>query len=151
MDRLPICTKEKGMIVKMDTSNLKNIVVLKDLPSNLVEEAIVVLKENQKIQKLEFVDQEKKTKPVEQLPKNCVQKDEKNLKNINQKENKNPKDYIIKEAQLLIADYISKIENKNRKESQSFKELKKKCKKLKIMNSILGAGFAISTILCFLL
>ena len=151
MDRLPICTKEKGMIVKMDTSNLKNIVVLKDLPSNLVEEAIVVLKENQKIQKLEFVDQEKKTKPVEQLPKNCVQKDEKNLKNINQKENKNPKDYIIKEAQLLIADYISKIENKNRKESQSFKDLKKKCKKLKIMNSILGAGFAISTILCFLL
>lgn len=151
MDRLPICTKEKGMMVKMDTSNLKNIVVLKDLPSNLVEEAIVVLKENQKIQKLEFVDQEKKTKPVEQLPKNCVQKDEKNLKNINQKENKNPKDYIIKEAQLLIADYISKIENKNRKESQSFKDLKKKCKKLKIMNSILGAGFAISTILCFLL
>lgn len=136
---------------KMDTSNLKNIVVLKDLPSNLVEEAIVVLKENQKIQKLEFVDQEKKTKPIEQLPKNCVQKDEKNLKNINQKENKNPKDYIIKEAQLLIADYISKIENKNRKESQSFKDLKKKCKKLKIMNSILGAGFAISTILCFLL
>ncbi len=135
----------------MDTSNLKNIVVLKDLPSNLVEEAIVVLKENQKIQKLEFVDQEKKTKPIEQLPKNCVQKDEKNLKNINQKENKNPKDYIIKEAQLLIADYISKIENKNRKESQSFKDLKKKCKKLKIMNSILGAGFAISTILCFLL
>lgn len=151
MDRLPICTKEKGMIVKMDTSNLKNIVVLKDLPSNLVEEAIVVLKENQKIQKLEFVDQEKKTKPIEQLPKNCVQKDEKNLKNINQKENKNPRDYIIKEAQLLIADYISKIENKNRKESQSFKDLKKKCKKLKIMNSILGAGFAISTILCFLL
>ena len=139
------------MIVKMDTSNLKNIVVLKDLPSNLVEEAIVVLKENQKIQKLEFVDQEKKTKPIEQLPKNCVQKDEKNLKNINQKENKNPRDYIIKEAQLLIADYISKIENKNRKESQSFKDLKKKCKKLKMMNSILGAGFAISTIFCFLL
>ena len=37
----------------MNTGNLKNIVVLKDLPSNLVEEAIVVLKENQKIQKLE--------------------------------------------------------------------------------------------------
>ena len=33
----------------MNTSNMKNIVVLKDLPSNLVEEAIVVLKENQKL------------------------------------------------------------------------------------------------------
>ena len=136
----------------MDTSNLKNIVVLKDLPSNLVEEAIIVLKENQKIQKLELVDQEKKCKPIEQLPKNCVQKDEKNLKdNRNQKDNKNSKDYIFKEAQLLIADYISKIENKNRKESQSFKDLKKKCKKLKITNSILGVGFTISIILCFLL
>ena len=135
------------MIVKMDTSNLKNIVVLKDLPSNLVEEAIVVLKENQKIQKLEFVDQEKKTKPVEQLPKNCVQKDEKDLKNINQKENKNPKDYIIKEAQLLIADYISKIENKNRKESQSFKDLKKKCKKLKIMEFQIKEAFQLESTL----
>ena len=140
------------MIVKMDTSNLKNIVVLKDLPSNLVEEAIVVLKENQKIQKMQLVDQEKNKKEVEQLPKNWVQKGEKSSKdNRNQTDNKNSKDYIIKEAQLLIADYISKIENKNRKESQSFQDLKKKCKKLKIMNSVLGAGFAISTILCFLL
>lgn len=140
------------MTVKMDTSNLKNIVVLKDLPSNLVEEAIVVLKENQKIQKMQLVDQEKKKKEIEQLPKNWVQKGEKSSKdNRNQTDNKNSKDYIIKEAQLLIADYISKIENKNRKESQSFQDLKKKCKKLKIMNSVLGAGFAISTILCFLL
>ena len=101
----------------MDTSNLKNIVVLKDLPSNLVEEAIVVLKENQKIQKMQLVDQEKKKKEVEQLPKNWVQKGEKSSKdNRNQTDNKNSKDYIIKEAQLLIADYISKIENKNRKE-----------------------------------
>ena len=28
--------------------NMKNIVVLKNIPSNLVEEAIVVLKQNQK-------------------------------------------------------------------------------------------------------
>ena len=28
---------------------MRNIVVLKDLPSNLVEEAIIVLKQNQKI------------------------------------------------------------------------------------------------------
>ena len=36
----------------MDTSNLKNIVVLKNLPSNLVEEEIVVLKKNKKLHKL---------------------------------------------------------------------------------------------------
>ena len=44
----------------MNTGNLKNIVVLKDLPSNLIEEAIVVLKENQKIPKLEPASKDKK-------------------------------------------------------------------------------------------
>ena len=33
--------------------DMRNIVVLKDLPSNLVEEAIIVLKQNQKIKKIE--------------------------------------------------------------------------------------------------
>ena len=33
----------------MGINKKRNIVILKDLPSNLVEEAFVVLKENQKI------------------------------------------------------------------------------------------------------
>ena len=100
----------------MDTSNLKNIVVLKDLPSNLVEEAIVVLKENQKMQKLQLIDIE-----------------EKHIESISEGKNtpEKAKDYIIKEAQMLIAEYISKIENKNKKENQSIQKLKKKCKQLK--------------------
>ena len=53
----------------MNTGNLKNIVVLKDLPSNLVEEAIVVLKENQKIPKLEPASTDKKeSKSVKIIP-----------------------------------------------------------------------------------
>ena len=35
----------------MNTENMKNILILKDLPSNLVEEAIVFLKQNQKNKK----------------------------------------------------------------------------------------------------
>ena len=35
----------------MNNEGLKNIVLLKDLPSNIIEEAIIVLKENKKIQK----------------------------------------------------------------------------------------------------
>ena len=84
----------------MNTGDLKNIVVIKDLPSNLIEEAIVVLKENQKIPKLEPASKDKKENSSE-TPKI-----------------KNSKDYIIKEAQMLIADYISKIENKNKKENE---------------------------------
>ena len=50
MEKILLIQIESGGNLKMDTSSLKNIVVLKDLPSNIVEEAIVVLKENQKIQ-----------------------------------------------------------------------------------------------------
>ena len=99
----------------MNTGDLKNIVVIKDLPSNLIEEAIVVLKENQETPKI-----------------------------------KNSKDYIIKEAQMLIADYISKIENKNKKENQSIQKLNKKCKKLKSINQALVVSLAISILINFI-
>lgn len=123
----------------MDTSSLKNIVVLKDLPSNIVEEAIVVLKENQKIQKLELIDKSKKQS-----------KEREQAKNIEEQEQKS-KDYIIKEAQMLISDYISKIENKNKMENQSIQTLKKKCKKLKTVNHILVAGLILIAIIQFII
>lgn len=123
----------------MDTSSLKNIVVLKDLPSNIVEEAIVVLKENQKIQKLELIDKSKKQN-----------KEREQAKNIEEQEQKS-KDYIIKEAQMLISDYISKIENKNKMENQSIQTLKKKCKKLKTVNHILVAGLILIAIIQFII
>jgi len=37
----------------MDSNNMRNTVVLKNLPSNIIEEAFVVLKNNQKIKKFE--------------------------------------------------------------------------------------------------
>ena len=123
----------------MDTSSLKNIVVLKDLPSNIVEEAIVVLKENQKIQKLELIDKSKKQN-----------KEREQAKNIEEQEQKS-KDYIIKEAQMLISDYISRIENKNKTENQSIQNLKKKYKKLKNINYILIAGLILTAVIQFII
>lgn len=113
----------------MNTGNLKNIVVLKDLPSNLVEEAIVVLKENQKIPKLEPASKDKKENESDM------------------QRQKNSKDYIVKEAQMLIADYISKVENKNKKENQSIQKLNKKCKWLKSVNQALLVSLAISILI----
>ena len=115
----------------MNTGNLKNIVVLKDLPSNLVEEAIVVLKENQKIPKLEPASTDKKES------------------NSEPQKIKNSKDYIIKEAQMLISEYISKIESKNKKENQSIQKLNK-CKRLKTVNQALLVGLAISLLINFI-
>lgn len=122
----------------MDTSNLKNIVVLKDLPSNLVEEAIVVLKENQKAPKLELIDKEVNKQAKAQSSKDGQNKEK-------------SKDYIIKEAQMLIADYISKVENKNKKENKSISDLKSKYKRVKNFNYFLMAclllSFLIQTII----
>ncbi len=106
----------------MESSNLKNMVVLKNLPSNIVDEAIIVLKANKKVRKL--------------------QKVEKNSKSVNKNESKKDKDYILKEAEMLINSYISKIENKEKKDFNN-KSLKEKYKKLK--------NYAIaSTVVCIL-
>ena len=97
----------------MDIGKMKNVIVLKNLPSNIVEEAIVVLKTNKRIKKLE-------------LAKNKSE----NFRN--NKEEKNKDDYIIKEAELVISNYISKIENQDIKGKKELKQLEKKYKKLKV-------------------
>lgn len=75
----------------METSDMKNMVVLKNLPSNIVEEAIIIFKEKQKILEREFIDKGKKV-------------------NSNETQSKS-RDYILKEAEMLVSDYINKIEN----------------------------------------
>lgn len=88
-------------------SKMKNMLVVKNFNSNLVEEAIVVFKENVKIKEENFIKYNKSVN------------DGKVLKN----------DLCVKEAEVIINDYISKVENKTKEES-----LKKKCKYLKIIN-----------------
>ena len=104
----------------MENSKMKNMVVLKNLPSNLVEEAIVILKSNKKAKKLEKI--------------------EKNSK-INKSDNvKREKDYILKEAEMLVANYISKIENNTREKTiKSMKSTKKymKLKRYAYLSSII--------------
>ena len=97
--------------VQMNQGGLKNMVVLKNLPSNIVEEAIIVLKTNKKIKQVEKIEKEKIT------------------------ENKDTKtredDYILKEAEMLVNTYISKLEDKkktreitNKKEKQKYNRIK---------------------------
>ena len=40
----------------MKDSNLKNMVILKNLPSNLVDEAIVILKNGAKVKQVEKIE-----------------------------------------------------------------------------------------------
>lgn len=98
----------------MEVSNMKNIVVLKNLPSNLVEEAIVILKTNKEAKKLEYVEKSTNT-------------------NINN--NKKTKEYMIREAESVISSYISKIEN-NKEPKTLNRNIEKKYRKLKIYSVI---------------
>ncbi len=98
----------------MDLEKMRNIVILKDLPSNIVEEAIVVLKENKNIKKLEYIDYKKDTKFTSK---------------------KTEKNYIIKEAEMLVSNYISELETKKEKIPKNFK---KKYDKLKCLSIFLG-------------
>lgn len=90
----------------METSNMKNMVVLKNLPSNLVEEAIVILKSSKKIKKLEKIDKNRKIEHTE----------------FGKKE----KDYVLKEAEMLVSTYLSKLENHHeKKQCRTIKDTRK--------------------------
>ena len=97
----------------METNNLKNIIVLKNLPSNLIEEAIIILKNNKQVRKFEYVETE--------------------LKHF-KKDNKKTKEYIIKEAETVLSNYISNTENNSI--SNPNINIEKKYKRLKIFSII---------------
>ena len=109
-------------------NNMKNMIVLKDLPSNLIEEAFVVLKENKKIHKYQIAEtKEQKVEP----------------KNINNKE------YIIKEAEMLLKSYTENLERETPKWKNNMKKLERKYKNSVKLNffllftTILGIVFSL--------
>ena len=95
----------------MEVSNMKNMVVLKNLPSKIVEEAFVVLKANKKIKNLERVDGSKKS--------------------LSKDSSKKESDYMLKEAEMIVSNYISKIESNDKNSVFKKKTEWKKNKKLK--------------------
>ena len=100
----------------MDSKQLKNIIVLKNLPSNLIEEAIIILKNNKKIKILEGIES-----------KNCKKELE-----------ENKEDYIIKEAEMVISNYLSRVEKEKQIKSYSIKKIEEKCRKFKVICIILS-------------
>lgn len=102
----------------MDVSKMKNMVVLKDLPSNIVDEAFVVLKTNKKVKKLEKIENNKKFKV--------------------QDENKKNKEYVLKEAEMLISDYISKIESKEKVKSNNNDKKFRKFKRWAYISTVIA-------------
>ena len=95
----------------MNMSDMKNMIVLKNLPSNLVDEAIIILKENKKIHKYEMADakeENSKEENKERNKKDSVKQDDKN--------------YIIKEAEMLVQSYTKELEEKSPKRQYNIKK-----------------------------
>ena len=102
----------------MESSDMKNMVVLKNLPSNMVEEAIIIFKETQKVKQKELIDKGKNLNENEIQPKS--------------------KEYILREAEMLVTDYINKIENKKKlKNNNEIINKYKKLKKYSIASTVL--------------
>lgn len=102
MEKIYINLLLKGIVME----KMKNMIVIKNIESNLIEEAIIVFKENIKVKQKQ----------------NLIKNSEINDKKFNE-------DYCIKEAQEIISEYIKKIE-----ESKNENKLKIKIKALKILN-----------------
>lgn len=111
----------------MESSDMKNMVVLKNLPSNMVEEAIIIFKETQKVKQKELIDKGNKMNSSDSQCKS--------------------REYIIKEAEMLVSDYIKKIENKKSENSRDLIYKYKKLKKYSLVSTML---LIISMILNFI-
>ena len=124
----------------MNMSDMKNMIVLKNLPSNLVDEAIIILKENKKIHKYEMADakeENSKEENKERNKKDSVKQDDKN--------------YIIKEAEMLVQSYTKELEEKSPKRQYNIKKLEKKYKNSVKLNFFLGSTTIITATLMLIL
>ena len=111
----------------MESSSMKNMVVLKNLPSNMVDEAIIIFKENSRIKTKDAIN---KTNKMNQM-----------------KEKGKSKEIIYKEAEMLVNDYIRKIESKD---SKNIFERKIKNNFWKQYSIIVTIFFAISLVINFI-
>ena len=107
----------------MEKCKMKNVVVLRNLPSNLIEEAFVVVKSKKIAKSSERIDAR------------------------NEKiDGKNKDDgYIVREAESVLASFVSFIEKKERKKVDL--GLKRRYNMLKIYGVLVTVAFMVAIIL----
>lgn len=109
----------------MKQNQMKNMVVIKDLPSNIVDEAIIILKNNKKIKSLNTIEKQGTEKPEKEINEN----------------------YVVKEAEMVISNFISQIEKEKHFKSFSIKQLEFRYKKMKAVTIVLSIIVVINIIL----
>lgn len=107
----------------MEKCKMKNVVVLRDLPSNLIEEAFVVVKSKKVARSLERIDGKNE--------------------NIDRK-NKDD-GYIVREAESVLSSYVSLVEKKDDKKVEF--GIKRRYNMLKIYGVLVTVAFVVAVIL----
>ena len=83
----------------MQESNFKDTIVLKNIPSNIIDEAIIVLKQDKKAWELKKIESSKENR-------------------LEEKKTPIKKDYVVKEAEMIVADYMKGINNKKKQKEE---------------------------------
>lgn len=107
----------------MEKGKMKNVVVLRNLPSNLIDEAFVVVKSKNVARSLERIDGKNE--------------------NIDRK-NKDD-GYIVREAESVLSSYVSFVEKKDDKKVDL--GLKRRYNMLKIYGVLVTVAFVVAVIL----
>ena len=109
---------------------MKNMVVLKSLPSNIVEEAFVVFKPNIKLKLEDYAEKKDKDKHITTKF--------------------GARDYMIREAEMIISNYLSNIENNKRTKNINISKIQSKYNRLKKLTYILAITVILNAILILL-
>lgn len=128
----------------MDSQKTKNVIILKNLPSNLIDEAIVVVKDKKKVKDINYSDIIK-NKEENGIIQGSLKPEE--LKKIESIKKENRK-YVIKEAEVVVSNYIKRIEDNL--SDRKIDKLKKSYKKSKVLNIFLTLTTIIALGLSFI-
>lgn len=128
----------------MNQSNMKNVIILKNLPSNLIDEAIMVVKDKKKVKDINYSDFIKYKEENGIIQGNMRIEDLKKIENIKKEDRK----YVIKEAEVVVTNYIKRIEDNL--SDRKLDKLKKSYKKSKLLNILLAMTTIISISLAIL-
>ena len=130
----------------MSKENTRNVIILKNLPSNLIAEAILVVKDKKQVadymKESEFgVNKDVSTGNNGIIYGDMKTESLKKIENVKKEDRK----YVIKEAEIVVSNYIKRIEDNLA--DRKIDRLKKSYKKTKKLNVFLAMTTIISILL----
>lgn len=133
----------------MSRENTKNVIILKNLPSNLISEAILVVKDKKQVTNYmrdAELNEQRDVSNCKTSSNGIIYGDMKTeaLKKIEDIKKEDRK-YVIKEAEIVVSNYIKRIEDNL--SDRKIDRLKKSYKKTKKLNVFLAMTTIISILL----